>query len=129
MQVGYNLQFCKETLTKLLSNSFDTFEVLSLLRKFGVFPAAHDSSFENTKLILKINLLEDILKVEDSEFYQTLLQETNRRLQVKPSYKCCLVGCLFSTKRHRSYISHLKTVHLNYDSYLCQFQKKMSEKI
>ena len=91
MEIGYNLEICKETLTKLLCNSFDTFEVLSLLRKYGVSPAVDDLSFEHTKLVLKKNLLEDILKVEDSVFYQTLLLETNRRLKVKPSYNCCLV--------------------------------------
>ena len=37
---------------------------------------------------------------------------------------CCLVGCLFSTEKHRIYLQHLKAVHFRHDQLICNFRKQ-----
>ena len=39
-------------------------------------------------------------------------------------YICCLVGCLFSTDKHRNYLKHLKEVHFKHDQLVCKFKKQ-----
>ena len=112
----------KNLLCKILSNQIDQFGVLDQLRrlKCGVDPA---DSFSRQKYVLQKRLLEQILIIDQSENYVQLLDETNRILQIRKTskYSCCLIGCLFTSDDHRSYLYHLKRVHGRTDKLTCNF--------
>ena len=120
--VQASLDFCKNILSYLQRESYDKFEILNLCVKFEV--DASDFNFSKQKYLLKKKVIENIVKEDDSEYHRRLLEETVAHLNIKKdsSYKCCLVGCLFTTPIHEKYISHLRAVHVKYNRYLCQYK-------
>ena len=109
---------------KLINNVMDKFQVIDLANVYSV-NITTETSFSRKKSLLLIFVLEQILKSEphDSTYFNRLLEETKRTMGLQKSnlYFCCLVGCLFTAEKHRSYIQHLKTVHPNYDKLNCNF--------
>ena len=117
-------QYLKNILSKLMNDFVDQFEVMELARKFSV-DLSNEESFSKQKYLLQKSVLEQILKseTENDRYFTRLLEETRRNLNFSKTrnYLCCLVGCLFATEKHRSYIHHLKSVHHTYDRLECNF--------
>ena len=126
-EVGSNemLMECKNVLTKLLRDDFDKFDVLALSNKFDV-TIEQDASFSRKKYLLQIKVLENIMKEDDDEYYPRIMEETMKMCSYKKStgYSCCLVGCLFSTDGHRSYVKHLQQIHSTHQKLACNFRHK-----
>ena len=116
-----------DILTKLLRDKLDKFELLQIVEKFAI-SLGNEESFSKQKYILQKFALEQLLKDDTvyNSYYSRLLKETESHLSVStsPGYLCCLVGCLFSSPRHRTYLQHLKSVHLNNERLVCNFRKK-----
>ena len=119
------LEDCKNVLNKLLKNDYDKFDVLALAQKFEV-NLQDEASFSRKKYLLQIKVLENILREEDDEYYVRILEETKAMCNFRKStgYSCCLVGCLFSTDRHRSYVKHLQQFHSSHQKLACNFRQK-----
>ena len=120
------LESLRKFLDKLLTNSIDQFEVLSLAQRLSV-NLENEASFSKQKYLVQKSLVEQILKNDkDNMTYKRILDETNQNLGLhkkKPSeYLCCLVGCLFRTEKHQLYLQHLKQVHSTYQELVCNFQ-------
>ena len=111
-------------LQKLLQNRIDQFELLNLAQRLSV-KLDNVGSFSKQKALVQMSLLEQILKEDvGNPVYQNLLDRTRLSLgKVKASnYFCCLVGCLFTTSKHRSYLHHLKNTHANSSNLQCNFR-------
>ena len=121
-----------DILTKLLRDKLDKFELLQIVEKFAI-SLGNEESFSKQKYILQKFALEQLLKDDTvyNSYYSRLLKETESHLSVStsPGYLCCLVGCLFSSPRHRTYLQHLKSVHLNNERLVCNFRKNVRENI
>ena len=69
--------------------------------------------------------IEQILREEneDRQYYLDLLKDIESTWNEKTSskYSCCLIGCLFETDKHRSYILHIKKVHRTCKRISCKF--------
>ena len=112
--LGAHVVEWKSSLKSLLEETMDKFEVMELARKCSIkFPPG--KSFSEEKYIVQRFLLLQLIKSdgESVNYYQRLLNETERKLNTRKGdpYICCLVGCLFSTVKHRTYLQHLKAVH------------------
>ena len=114
-------------LSSLLEDKLDKFEVLAVARKLSL-KLPEKRSFSQQKYILLQLLLLQLIKSdqERTSYYKRLLTETEQNLDVKKGnpYLCCLVGCLFSTEKHRIYLQHLKAVHFRHDQLICNFRKQ-----
>ena len=119
-----SIEYCKDILGNLQRDSYDRFQVLNFCEKFEL--NAGEFTFSKQKLLLQRRVIENIIRHDASDNYKRLLEETDSHLNIKQdsSYKCCLIGCLFSSPYHRKYINHLRTVHVKYNRYLCQFRHK-----
>ena len=117
----------KKIMSDLLNDVKDHFEVRELARTLSV-DLSGTTSFSRQKSVLLKFVLQQILKYQPSNqpYYQRLLQETERAIGVlhTSKYVCCLVGCLFTAEKHRSYVQHLKTVHHTHDRLMCNFMHK-----
>ena len=117
-------------LQKLLQNRIDQFELLNLAQRLSV-KLDKVGSFSKQKALVQMSLLEQILKEDiGNPVYQNLLDRTRQSLgKVKSSnYFCCLVGCLFTTSKHRSYLHHLKSTHANSPNLQCNFRHSCKRK-
>ena len=105
------LRDCKNILKKLLRDDYDRFEVLSIAEKFDL-NLGEEATFSRMKYLLQLNILENILKEDQSDYYKRIYDETVQLSTVvkQTEYKCCLVGCLFAAKKHRAYVKHLNTL-------------------
>ena len=114
----------RQILSKLLDARLDQFEILNLARKFFI-KLPQDISLSKQALVIQKFVLEQLLKSEQSDYYLRLLNETEGQLQLRKGNKfvCCLVGCLFSTELHKNYLKHLKSVHSNYNRFVCNYKK------
>ena len=116
----------KASLKSLLEDTLDKFEVLDLARKFLII-LPQDKSFSQQKYVVQRFLLLQLLKADQdsASYYERLLGETERSLDARKGdpYMCCLVGCLFSTEKHRCYLQHLKAVHFKHNHFVCNFKK------
>ena len=119
------LDRCKHVLDNLLRDKYDSFEVLSLAREFGI-DIQIESSLSKQKLLLQKCVLDNIIKEDQSDYFRRLLKETEQMFsfQKRPGFSCCLAGCLFYADRHKSYIKHLQQVHSTYHRFSCQFRHK-----
>ena len=117
----------KSILDSLLRDKLDKFEVTSLLLKFEV-DIHGESSYLRQKNLLQKHVIERIIKEDENSYYSHLLDETQRLFNFKKAsgYSCCLVGCLFKTDIHRSYIKHLQKFHFNHPKVICKFRNKCS---
>ena len=117
------LIYLKDLLKKLSLDKLDQFEVLALCDKLTV-NHSEVTSFSKQKYSLQKEVLEQIMKVETSEFYARILEETKMHVkeQKNNSYLCCLVGCCFKTGQHTFYLRHLKQVHSTNDNLKCNFK-------
>ena len=127
-QLGSHVvQEWKSLLASLLEDKLDKFEVLAVARKLSL-KLPEKRSFSQQKYILLQLLLLQLIKSdqERTSYYKRLLTETEQNLDVKKGnpYLCCLVGCLFSTEKHRIYLQHLKAVHFRHDQLICNFRKQ-----
>ena len=115
----------KNILKKLLQNEMDQIEVLSIAEHLSL-NVRNEERFSKQKYALQKVVLEQIVKVEPTDYFQQLLHETNQNIQMKkPSqYICCLVGCLYKAGSHRSYLQHLKRVHFTHKELSCNFKKQ-----
>jgi hypothetical protein len=117
----------KKIMSDLLNDVKDHFEVMELARTLSV-DLSGTASFSRQKSLLLKFVLKQILKYQPSNwpYYQRLLEETERATGVlnTSKYVCCLVGCLFTAEKHRSYVQHLKTVHHTHDKLMCNFIHK-----
>ena len=117
----------KLALQKFLKDSVDKFEVNDWAWKCGL-QIQEKESFSNLKYRVQQFLLWQLLKSdkEKASYYERLLAETEKRLDLKKGkpFLCFLVGCLFSTNHHRSYLNHLKSVHYSQEQLVCNFKKQ-----
>ena len=117
----------KLALQKFLKDSVDKFEVNDWAWKCGL-QIKKKESFSNLKYRVQQFLLWQLLKSDKQKasYYERLLAETERRLDLKKGkpFLCFLVGCLFSTNHHRSYLNHLKSVHYSQEQLVCNFKKQ-----
>ena len=119
----------KNDLTKILMNKVDQFEILNLAQRLSQ-DISYEESFSRQKYLVQKAVLEQILKSDHCDYFERLLQETNCFLKIKKTTKflCCMVGCLFETDKHRSYLQHLKKVHSTYDELVCNFMHQCRRK-
>ena len=102
----------KQSVSRLVNNQIDEFEVLFLAQKLSL-DLQDESSFSQRKYVVLQAILQQIVKVDGSNYYVQLLEETSKHLKRKKStkYLCCLAGCLFQANKYRDYLQHLKRVH------------------
>ena len=127
-QLGSHVvQEWKSLLASLLEDKLDKFEVLAVARKLSL-KLPEKRSFSQQKYILLQLLLLQLIKSDQgrTSYYKRLLTETEQNLDAKKGnpYLCCLVGCLFSTEKHRIYLQHLKAVNFRHDQLICNFRKQ-----
>lgn len=115
----------KTVVKKLLQNKMDKMEVLRMADLMSLNMSTEES-FSKQKYALQKAVLEQIVKKEPSDYFKQLLAETNEALQVKKTsqYICCLVGCLYTSGSHRSYLLHLKRIHFTHKQLHCNFKKQ-----
>jgi hypothetical protein len=115
----------KQSVNKLVSNQIDEFEVLFLAQKLSL-DLTEESSFSQQKYAVLKAILQQIVKVNGSDYYVRLLEETSKNLKRKKptKYLCCLAGCLFQSNKHREYLQHLKRVHSTHNELSCNFMHK-----
>ena len=76
------------------------------------------------RLQLKKIVLEELIKVDSTDLYQSNLKETLILLKKQPVlYNCCLSGCRFEARRHKDYCKHIKNAHPSLKSITCNFRK------
>ena len=114
-------------LEKLLNDKLDTFEVLYECRKLKIEVDYSEDNINHKYLLQKgilIELLKDDLEDEKRVFYENVLTSTQNflkwRIEKLKGIPCSFAGCLFTGKRHREYLSHLKSVHANQKTYCCR---------
>ena len=116
------------TLKSLLRDELSSYQVIEECDKLRLIH--HETQdLATKKYVLQIGLLEEILKDEgafEKKYFEGLLSNAKANLQAKSrgeqGYRCFLRGCLFSGRRHRQYISHLRKIHTNEDRYICSFK-------
>ena len=116
-------------LNELLQNKLDTFEVLSECQKLKIEIVEY-MDFSCQKYLLQKSLILEILKIndlEDKDYYEKLLESTIKFLRWKAEkvkgYPCSFVGCLFTGRRHRNYLKHLKDIHPSQTTFCCMFKQ------
>ena len=105
-------------------DSMDRFEILhNLGRLVGVTEISRDKTAQ-MRLLLKKNLVEEILKEEiENEVLRNQLNEINKLLNIKSKgFGCCFVGCRYEGERHREYILHIKSTHSRATNIRCNFK-------
>ena len=106
------------------TDNYDRFQILDKLHTFSI----HHVDEECTPILrqhLQKAILEEILKVESGEVYHSRMMKVVMDLKTTdPAYKCCLIGCRFTHRRHREYLRHLKAEHSNLSKLVCNFGKK-----
>ena len=119
------LRNLKKSLSKLILNTIDEFEVLYLAQKLHQ-DVSECFGFSQQKYLVQKAILEHIIKYEETELYKRLLEETEKNLQKKKAYKylCCLAGCLYQADKHRQYMQHLKRVHSTHNALACKFMHR-----
>ena len=115
----------KQSVNKLVNNQIDEFEVLFLAQQVSL-DLQEENSFSQRKYAVLQAILQQIVKVDGSDYYLRLLEETSQNLKRKKpiKYLCCLAGCLFQANRHREYLQHLKRVHSTHSELYCNFMHK-----
>ena len=119
----------KSTLKDLLGNRLDRVNIIYNLAKLRV-EYNDEAPFVILKYQLQLEVLKEIYKElgeNQNIYYSTLRKETEEYLEYhnlkskKTGFHCCLVGCLFKSKKHRDYIRHLKQFHARESNLTCQF--------
>ena len=123
----------KLLLSNLLANRLDRVTVIYNLQKLKL-DFDDDLPFVVLKYRLQLQIVELLSKeIQDesqSLYFEALKKEMLAYLEFyqnreqKTVFHCCLVGCLFTAKKHRSYIRHLQQNHPRDCNLVCQFGHK-----
>ena len=123
----------RSLLKSLLGNQLDRVTVIYHLQRLNQV-IDEESTFAILKYKLQLELVEIISKDSPFDNYlATLKKETIDYLEfhlkrvTKSCFKCCLVGCIFKTSRHRNYMRHLKQTHSQDLNLSCQFGFKCEQ--
>ena len=90
------------------------------------------TGFVRERALLLNAVLKEILKDENGEerskyqeLFDTNVRILNRKRAAKvEGYQCPLVGCLFTARRHRSYVDHLERMHARNEQFTCFYRQK-----
>ena len=100
----------------------DRFQISDLLHQFHFLEPKEETHL--MRLQLKKIVLEELIKVEGIDLYQSDLRETLSLLKKQTFlYNCCLSGCRFEARRHKEYCKHIKHAHPTLRSITCNFLK------
>ena len=123
----------RSLLKSLLGNHLDRVTIIYHLQRLKQV-IDEDAPFAILKYKLQLELVEIIAKESPGDNYiATLKKETNDYLKfhqqkvTKICFKCCLVGCIYKTTRHRNYMRHLKQSHSQNSNLSCQFGFKCEQ--
>lgn len=96
----------KEILSKILNGSISLDEISSV----AIFLKIEEPDFEKKKLLVKREVLLQLMRENVTEDLKKQLKQTEDQLMLRflgkqSGYCCCFIGCSYKTKRHRDYVS------------------------
>ena len=115
-------------LHQIQKDDLDNVEIMDLARILGI-DLHMDQTFSYHKYQVQLGVLYQLKKTDNmkADLYARLITETQSLLDLRKQqepYLCCLVGCLFSTDLHRTYLKHLKRVHFRHTNFMFNYKKK-----
>ena len=115
-----------ETITK---DQIDSFTLINLGRRLRV-SLSPEESFIFQKRKVEHEILQHILREEESENFSERLKETRNWLGLKNKkeigFSCTFTGCTWTGEKHKEYFDHIKRIHFLNKNILCNYGKKCS---